>query len=36
MRLVSTQPATKYLNVNQANYVCDCGEASDKLIVDNS
>src|SRR5262249_24286967 len=36
MRLVSTQPATKYVNVHQARYVCDCGAASDKLIADDS
>jgi len=34
MRLVSTQPATKYVNVNQAHYVCDCGEVSDLLVAD--
>jgi hypothetical protein len=35
MRLVSVQPNTKYINVNRVSYVCDCGEASEKLIADN-
>jgi hypothetical protein len=34
MRLVSVQPTTKYVNVNQVRYVCECGEASEGLIAD--
>jgi hypothetical protein len=34
MRMVSTQPATRYTNINQVNYACDCGETSDRLVAD--
>jgi hypothetical protein len=34
MRFVAAVPATMYINLQRATFVCDCGEARDALIAD--
>ena len=33
MRFVSAQPDTRYINLDQCNYVCDCGYSTLSLFV---
>jgi hypothetical protein len=33
MRLESSEPSIPYVNLDHFNYVCDCGETTDKLIA---
>ena len=35
MRLACVEPATPYINITQARYVCDCGENVRTLLADN-
>jgi hypothetical protein len=33
MRLASAEPTTPYVNIDRLNYLCDCGQAIDKVIA---